>query len=59
MLWLICKLTRGRPMTMVRENYFRDRIDGRMVHIYQDYFGRYWLAHSAWGLFRVPCGAPM
>lgn len=46
------KLTGGRPMRRVR-HAFADVISGRDVSVYEDKFGRTWLATHEWALFRV------
>lgn len=53
MMTIILKLTGGRPMTHI-SSAFRDVVNGRMVHYWRDQFGREWLAHGRWSLFRVP-----
>lgn len=42
----------GRPMTFVEE-CFQDSVTKKMVNVYKDNKGRYWLATSAWAWFRV------
>lgn len=34
-------------------HWMTDTVSGQPVYIYQDYYGKYWLAQSAWGSFRV------
>lgn len=45
-------LTGGRPMTIIRQ-LFVDVVVNKDVYIVQDKFGRKWLAHGKWSLFRV------
>ena len=35
------------------EDYFRDSVSGKMVSIYLDCFGEYWIKNNRWALFRV------
>lgn len=54
-LWLN-RLLGGRPMALTNDLGFRDRVSGKMVGFYIDVFGRYWMAESRWGWFRVETG---
>ena len=45
-------LTGGRPMKR-REYRFRSDLSGEPVYLYEDQFGRLWLAETPWALFRV------
>lgn len=58
MMRLLQRLLGGRPMTPAPEigAGFRDRVNGRMVLYFVDYRGRFWMAHTRWSWFRVPCG---
>lgn len=49
---LIGYLTGGRPMYRV-EYLFTDIVSGEGVILYQDTFGRRWMANHCWSLFRV------
>lgn len=33
---------------------FTDVVSGERVHYWVDRLGRFWMAHGAWSLFRVP-----
>ena len=49
-LWM--RLTGGRPMT--KEIYaFRDVVAHKSIFIWRDFYGRYWMANTRWGWFRV------
>lgn len=43
----------GRPMKKICY-YFEDVVEGRPVYLWLDKLGRYWLAQTRWGWFRVP-----
>lgn len=49
---LFFTLTGGRPMKFVNFR-FTDVVNGKPVHLYEDKFGRTYLAHGAWSWFRV------
>jgi hypothetical protein len=46
-------LTGGRPMKPI-EKRFTDVVTGRDVWLYEDAFGRRWLAFEPWSWFRIP-----
>lgn len=50
---LIAKLAGGRPMRMVEPCLFIDRVVGLPVGLYEDKFGRLWMAYGPWGMGRV------
>jgi hypothetical protein len=41
-----------RPMRFI-DTVFMDKVTYRIVNLYRDRAGRYWLAHGSWSLFRV------
>ena len=49
---LVSRLTGGRPMEPVRLA-FEDVVTGRNVWYRRDQFGRLWMAHGRWSVFRV------
>lgn len=49
---LFYKLSGGRPMSKVIYA-FRDVVKHEPVFIFEDHFGRYWMANNRWSLFRV------
>lgn len=49
---ILHRLLGGRPMRFVRF-CFTDVVNGQPVNFYYDRFGRPWLAHHRWSLFRV------
>lgn len=53
MIKILAHITGGRPM--VKGDYrFVDIITLKPVYYFKDYFGREWMAHHRWSLFRVP-----
>lgn len=52
MLKLFYTLTGGRPMAFMSFR-FTDIVNGQPVNWYRDKFGRDYLAHGPWSLFRV------
>lgn len=50
---MIDKLLGGRPMTLVKF-LFTDVVSGESVGVYEDKFGRMWMATGRWAWFRVP-----
>lgn len=52
MIWLK-KLLGGRPMDEADGCTFTDIVSGRLVRYWRDCYGRYWMAHTRWGWFRV------
>ncbi|WCE04448.1 hypothetical protein [Pseudoxanthomonas sp. JBR18] len=50
---IIAKMTGGRPMRMVEPCLFIDRVVGLPVGLYEDKFGRMWMAYGPWGMGRV------
>lgn len=53
MLKLLYNLTGGRPMRAIDDNRFTDVVDGKRVGLYEDKFGRTYLANHGWSWFRV------
>lgn len=50
---LLYFITGGRPMKFV-EYCLWDGVAGKPVHLYEDKFGRRWMAFGRWSWFRVP-----
>lgn len=56
---LLAYLTGGRPMKRLeRGSRFTDVVNGQPVFLYEDAFGRRWLAHHSWACFRVAPSFP-
>jgi len=49
----------GRPMRCIIKDYFMDTVAGKRVGVYEDKFGRQWMAEGPWNLFRVPISKPV
>lgn len=49
---VVFALTGGRPMHIV-QFCFTDVVVNRPVYLCVDWFGRSWMAHGRWSLFRV------
>lgn len=47
----------GRPMKRI-EFRFHDMISGKRVYLWQDLYGRYWLANTSTSWFRVEAPYP-
>lgn len=52
MIKFLMKLTGGRPMRKIGYA-FADKVSGKSVNYYVDYFGNVWMANGAWSKFRV------
>jgi hypothetical protein len=49
---VIALLTNGRPMSC-GGYLFTDKVSGKPVSLWYDYYGREWMADNRWGWFRV------
>lgn len=52
MIDILYKLTGGRPM-LITQYAFTDAFSGMPIYYCKDKFGRKWMAHGAWSMFRV------